>query len=108
MLARVKALEDTMTDIKITLARIDERMSHLATKEDVSKIETSLNNRIGGVETALSLRISGVETALSSRLSGVESGLKGTLNFWQFLIVVGGLLAIVLRWPDLFRMAGFH
>ncbi|QND60899.1 hypothetical protein [Mesorhizobium huakuii] len=77
---RVKALEDAIIDIKVTLARLDERANALATKEDVS--------------------------ALGKDISGLRGEMKGTLGFWQFLIVFGGVLALVLRWPELFRLAG--
>lgn len=74
---RVKALEDGMTDIKVTLARIEERMSHLATKEDVGK--------------------------MAERVAGLE---KSSLTYWQFLgtgIALSGLLLaamVFLMRPD--------
>ncbi|BAV45832.1 Uncharacterized protein MLTONO_0929 [Mesorhizobium loti] len=80
MEARVKAVEQAMVDIKVTLGRLDERTAALATKEDVSKVGTEVGK--------------------------LQGEMKGTLGFWQFLMVVGALLAIVLRWPELFRMVG--
>jgi hypothetical protein len=75
---RVKALEDAMLDVRLTLAKIDEKLNHLAIKQEL--------------------------TAIEGELKGIKGELKGTLGFWQFLIVTGALVALILRWPELFRM----
>lgn len=77
---RVKALEDAMLGIKTSLATLEERSKNTATKEDIAKLD--------------------------GEVKGLRGEMKGTLGFWQFLLVVGALLAVILRWPELFRLAG--
>lgn len=81
MEARVKALEDKFDrmDGKLDAILLDlaTMKASLAAKDDVHRV--------------------------SERVAGLE---KSTLTFWQFLTVMGVLLAIVLRWPELFRLAG--
>ena len=42
MLARIVNLEATISDIRVTIGRIDERTGLLATKEDVANVRTDL------------------------------------------------------------------
>lgn len=42
METRVKALEDTVVDVRERLARIETRLGHVATSDDVAKVESSL------------------------------------------------------------------
>lgn len=91
MEARVKALEDDMKEIKsdlkkllIDTAEVKGRLSAVAMKSDIEAIKGDILPKV---------------TDLSGQM-------KGTLGFWQFLLVVGGVLAIILRWPELFRLAG--
>ncbi|WP_315132863.1 hypothetical protein [Achromobacter marplatensis] len=53
MKARVKALEDTVIDVRERLARIETRLSHVATSDDVSKVESSLLKWFIGTAIAL-------------------------------------------------------
>lgn len=46
MEARIKNLEVSMVDVKTTLARMEERMAHLATSEQVSRIEGKLDGKV--------------------------------------------------------------
>lgn len=91
MEARVKALEDDMKEIKSDLkkllidsAEVKGRLSVVAMKADVEAVKGDILPKV---------------TELSGQM-------KGTLGFWQFLVVVGGVLAIILRWPELFRLTG--
>lgn len=47
------------------------------------------------------------KSALVERMAGVEGQARHMLTFWQFLIVMAAFLGLVMRWPDLFRLAGF-
>lgn len=77
MEARVSKLETDMTEIKVTLGRLDERLtamsSALASKADVAEIKGEL---------------------------------RGKLGFWQFLGVVLAIGALIVKWPELFRSVG--
>lgn len=66
--ARVTALENAFTDMRTTLARIDERTASLATAADVE--------RVTGAVSGLSERVS----AQGQRLSTVEDTLKNTVG----------------------------
>lgn len=80
MEARVKSLEEKFEkmDSKLDTILLDlaSMKASLASKDDVARI--------------------------GERVSKLEGS---ALTFWQFLIVMGALLAIVLRWPELFKMA---
>lgn len=54
---RVKALEDTMLDIKVTLARMEERMGSLATKSDMAEVKGLLSSDISEVKGILSSKV---------------------------------------------------
>lgn len=75
--ARVRTLEKDMTDIKVMLGRIDERLTgmagNLATKADVAKIDGKLDAKLG---------------------------------VWQFLPVIAGAVALILAWPKLSALLG--
>jgi hypothetical protein len=88
--ARVKKLEDEIVELRKDLrtllvdsAEVKTSLKSIATKADVESIKTQLSDRVGPV----------------------EGQIKHMLTFWQFLIVMSGLLALVLRWPELFRLA---
>lgn len=91
MEARVKRLEDDMKEVKgdlksllVNSAEIKTLLQSVASKSDIES----------------------TKSGLSDRISGIEGQAKHMLTFWQFLIVVGGLLAIILRWPELFKLIG--
>lgn len=87
MEARVAKLEDSMTDIKVVLGKIETRLEsmdrHLATKADVE--------------------------AISGEVKSVRSALDGKLGSWEFirtsLVLMGlGISAVALiaaNWPRL-------
>ncbi|WP_206452968.1 hypothetical protein [Aurantimonas marina] len=99
MEARVSKLENDMTDIRVTLGRIDERTlaiaQNMAGKADLASAEASLHGRVGGVETGL-----------STRVGAVEGELKRTLGFWQFFGVMAAAVALILAWPKLSALLG--
>lgn len=89
--ARVKKLEDEIVELRkdlrtllIDSAELKTSLKSIATKADVESMKVQLSDRTGPI----------------------EGQLKHMLTFWQFLIVMGGFLAIVLRWPELFKLAG--
>lgn len=82
--ARVKRLEDDMRQLLQDSAEIKATLKHIATKADIES----------------------AKSALSDRISNVEGQAKHMLTFWQFLTVTGVFLALVMRWPELFRLAG--
>lgn len=84
MEARVKSLEDDMKKLLQDTAEIKGMLRAGASKSDVESAKSGLVDRI----------------------SSIEGQTKHMLTFWQFLIVVGGLLTIILRWPELFRLVG--
>lgn len=53
MEARVRELEKTMTDVRERLAKIDGRLEHTATKNDVSQVESTLLKWFIGTALAL-------------------------------------------------------
>jgi hypothetical protein len=88
---RVKRLEEDMKEIKSDLKKL---------LIDSSEVKGRLS------AVAMKSDIEAVRSDLAPKISDLAGQMKGTLGFWQFLVVVGGLLAIVLRWPELFRLAG--
>ncbi len=74
---RVTKLENDMTEIKVTLGRIDERLigmaNNLATKADVAKIDGKLDGKLG---------------------------------VWQFLPALGAAVALILAWPKISAFFG--
>jgi hypothetical protein len=80
MEARVQKLEEVSTDIRLSLARIEEKLNSLATKEDLIKVNHDLGELKGEV--------------------------RGKLGMWQFLLVVAAVVGLFLRWPEFFRAAG--
>lgn len=91
MEARVKRLEDDMKEVKgdlksllVNSAEIKALLQSIASKSDLEATKSSLSDRI----------------------SGIEGQAKHMLTFWQFLIVVGVILGIILRWPELFKLVG--
>lgn len=91
MEARVKRLEDDMKEVKGDLKSL---------LVNSAEIKTLLQS------TASKADVESARSSLSDRVSGIEGQAKHMLTFWQFLIVVGGLLAIILRWPELFKLIG--
>lgn len=91
MEARVKRLEDDMKEVKGDLKSL------LVTSAEIKTLLQSVSSK-SDVESA--------KAGLSDRISSIEGQAKHMLTFWQFLIVVGGLLAIILRWPELFKLIG--
>jgi tetrahydromethanopterin S-methyltransferase subunit B len=52
--SRVGALESAVGDIRMALARIEERLSTLATREQVAELRGSLESQIGQLRGAVS------------------------------------------------------
>lgn len=84
MEARVAKLEGEMVDVRIALARIDEKLNRLATKDDVS--------------------------AVAIQVSAVKGELTGKLGYWQFVgtgLGLAGLLiaalALIIR-PEFIKL----
>lgn len=91
MEARVKRLEDDMKEVKSDLKSLLVNSAEIKTLLQSAASKSDLESAKSG---------------LSDRISGIEGQAKHMLTFWQFLIVVGGLLAIILRWPELFKLIG--
>lgn len=91
MEARVKRLEDDMKEVKGDLKTL------LVTSAEIKILLQSVSSK-SDVESA--------KAGLSDRISSIEGQAKHMLTFWQFLIVVGALLAIILRWPEFFKLIG--
>lgn len=84
---RVEKLENLVTDVRLSLARIEGKLETLSTKEGLG--------------------------SLAERVSRVEGSLEGKLGYWQFLTTSIGLgslfiaaMTLVLRWPDIKPMLG--
>lgn len=84
MEARVAKLEGEMVDVRITLARIDEKLAHVSTRDDIARV--------------------------IERISKVEGSLEGKLGYWQFVgtgLGIAGLmvaaLALMVR-PELWAL----
>ncbi len=69
-----------MMTIKVTLATMNERLNHLATKSNVA--------------------------ALWGEMRWVTGTLDGTLGVWQFLTVMGAGVALIIAWPKLSAAPG--
>ncbi len=95
METRVAKLESDMTDIKVLLGRIDERLiamsAVMVTKSDLADVENRLSDRIGRVES----RVSHIEGALEAKMS--------TSQFVQYGTGLAALsvaaITLLLKWP---------
>lgn len=53
LVRRVGRLENLLEQMAPTLARLDERLNHLATKADLAAVRSDLAGKVGAVETNL-------------------------------------------------------
>jgi len=88
MEVRVAKLEGEMVDVRITLARIDEKLAHVSTRDDIARV--------------------------IERISKIEGSLEGKLGYWQFVgtgLGIAGLmvaaLALMVR-PELWAFLSSH
>lgn len=80
MEARVRALETGIGEIKLLLARMDERMSTFATKSDVAEIKGILASK-----------------ADAKDISRVEGALASKVDYKWFCAFFVGLSALIMR-----------
>jgi hypothetical protein len=76
----VRDIKDTLTDLRVMIARVDANMSYLATKADVAGLEARMEARFGGVET----RFGGLEARLAEK--------PGKTYMWGMCGILGALL----------------
>ena len=68
----VRDIKETLTDLRVMIARIEAQMSHLATKADVTGLEARMEARFGGVEAhfgGVEARFGGLEAKLAEKPS---------------------------------------
>ncbi|PWE57129.1 hypothetical protein DEM27_05665 [Metarhizobium album] len=122
----MKEIKGDLKKLLIDAAEIKGRVTHMTVKSDIEAVKGELSSKISTVSGDLTNKITGVSGELTTKITGVSGDLstkmaastgdisskvenlsgqmKGTLTFWQFIVIAGALLAIVLRWPELFRI----
>lgn len=75
------ARQDDMTEVKVILARMDEKISYLATKEDVAK--------------------------LGERVAKVEGILDGKVGYREFLGVMAVIAGLIIAAPKIAQLLGW-
>lgn len=92
----MKVVRDTLGRMEPVLARIDEKLNHTATKQELTAVEAELIGRVSKVEAELVGRVSKIE--------GIVSQLPSTWMVWLAVLATPTLLigmVKVAKWLEL-------